>query len=73
MNQREQSEFIEQLSSNIAREIVGLIQSGRIPENWDGIELRWLLAERHKLSASMGNDNKRRKRNFNNTVLVSNL
>lgn len=75
MTRDEQRHFVHELSATIAEEIVKQIDDGKVPSEWNGIELRWLLSERHKQSAAMcsGYDESKRKRKFSNTVLVNNL
>lgn len=66
----EQIEFVDSLLNSVKEDIVKKIKAGKIPDNWDGIELRWYLAERF---ARETYGNKSRKREYNNTVLVNNL
>lgn len=53
MIRSEQIEFVRGLSSTIADKIIEAIQAGKIPEDWDGHELRILLSNQHAQSASM--------------------
>lgn len=76
MTKAEQKTFVRDLSKSVAKSICQQIADGKVPSNWDGHELRALLAYRHGLSASTGQlaDKKsKRYRDFKNTVLVSNL
>lgn len=77
MNKREQKAFVMDLSRNIAREIAQQIDSGKIPPEWDGHELRCLLAKRFIESAEMTIIKRlptmSRAREFRNTVIVNNL
>lgn len=74
MTRDEQRQFVLELSDNIATSILTQIDKGIIPEHWDGIELRALLAYRHDKSSAMGmHGNLRRKRAFNNDVAIYNL
>ena len=72
MNTSEQIEFVKKLSENVVNEILNDIQGGRIPANWDGIELRQLLADRFA-SANFVKMGRGRKREYNNFCLVNNL
>lgn len=72
MTPREQKDFIRQLSETIAADICNQIDDQKIPDDWDGRELRQLLAYRHNQSAHMGR-NARITRRVNNTILVNNL
>lgn len=77
MTKQQQIEFVRELSDSIQKGIVALIESGKIPEQWDGHELRMLLEHRHKQSADMSLIRKeaRRKRaqEFWNTIIIENL
>ena len=46
MTKEDQKGLIEDLSKNIANDIVRLIDAGKIPEEWNGIELRELIFDR---------------------------
>ncbi len=70
-SKQEQINFVNSLCEAIRADIVKSIESGKIPENWDGIEFRWLVEERSK--TNFGNVTKKRKADFNNTVIVNNL
>lgn len=71
MNKNEKIQFVLDLSRTIQRTALDAIIDDKIPEDWDGVELRWYLAELHKRSASFGNTS--RKRKYNNTINTSNL
>ena len=71
MDKQEQIELVTSLANAIAQKIVADIQQGRVPTSWDGIELRQLLADR--AYESTGHLDGKRKREYNNTVLVNNL
>lgn len=77
MTKKGQKKFVRELSKNIADSIVKQINDGKIPDRWDGHELRILLANRHQASASMSkhsqNPRSKAAREFKNTVLVNNL
>ncbi len=73
MDKQTQINFVTQLGGAVLEKIVADIEAGKTPEDWDGIELRWLLAERFGRCVLSGTSNKRRKREYNNTVLVNNL
>lgn len=66
-----QVEFVRQLSQTITDRMVGDIEAGRIPEHWDGKQLRQLFADRAgEQTAKM---ERRDRMEYNNTVLVENL
>jgi hypothetical protein len=72
-----QKRFVRSLSKEIADTICRSIDQGAIPQDWDGHELRALLASRHGESAAMSvikqEPRSRRAREFRNTVIVRNL
>ena len=69
MNREEQKKLVQELATNTAESIVKDIEAGRIPEDWDGLELRQLIAD-HIAWHNMG---RRRRAAYANTVLVNNL
>jgi hypothetical protein len=71
MDTQDKLEFVESIVSRVLAEIQADIQTGKIPESWDGIELRWLLAERMNGITYTGS--KKRKADYNNTVIINNL
>lgn len=76
MNKEEQIEFVIQLTDNVKNEILQKINKNKIPENWDGIELRWLIADKFSDVVFGGFEKKnqrRRAKEFNNYVLINNL
>ena len=72
MNQREKIQFVKDLTDVVIHRILIEIIEEKIPEEWDGIELRWLLAERFNTNWVMP-EAKKRKREFRNTLLIRNL
>lgn len=72
MTEQEQVKFVEELSQNVTREIIKIIEEGKTPETWDGVELRQLLADRFS-QVVWSPMERRRKREYNNTKLVNNL
>lgn len=75
MNSSQKRVFIRDLCRSICREV--LTQVPKMPPEWDGHELRVLLAERFNDSASMSQimraPRSRQARNFRNAVRVNNL
>jgi hypothetical protein len=71
MNSTEQKQFVIELSNNITKKILENINTGKIPEDWDGTELRWLLADKFADAATYKNAG--RKRKYNNTVINEDL
>ena len=72
MDSQEQIQFVTDLTNTVRDKIIKQIEAGNIPESWDGIELRWLLRDKFEAQTSSRAD-KKRKREFNNTVLVVNI
>ena len=72
MNAKEKKEFVTELCNSIAKTINNEIDAGKIPDEWNGIELRWLIQEKGNYVA-FDNGEKKRKKNFKNTVIVNNL
>lgn len=73
MNKAQKKQFVKELTHQVVRNITKAIEGGRIPEDWDGVELRELLYEKflssrynHLLDGSRG-------REYRNTVIVNNL
>ena len=71
MNAKDKKQFVYDLAENFASQVVNRINDGRIPEEWDGHELRQLLAD-------IAADNTYRmspkqRREYNNTKLVNDL
>lgn len=73
MNQDEKIEFVKELSKNVTDDIVSAILHDFVPDDWDGIELRWYLAERFSQVVFKGTGSNARKHRYNNAVLVNNL
>lgn len=71
MTKDEQKEFATQLCASIKDKILDDITAGRVPENWDGHELRALIALRAKAAVYRMDAGHRRA--FNGTVLINNL
>lgn len=71
MDAREKKEFIQDLLRSIEKSLLEDVADGKIPDEWDGIELRRLIADRADASARYLTG--RRLRDYRNTVLVNNL
>lgn len=46
MNRAQQKKFVKDLLKNFAESLIRDINSGKIPETWEGCEFRWLVADR---------------------------
>ena len=73
MERAKQKELVGSLISAIIQEIDADFESGKIPEGWDGVELRWLIAKKFASVVLKGIGSAYRKRGFNNHYLVENL
>lgn len=75
MRKIDQMRFVNDLTQSLKDTIREKIGNGLIPENWDGIELREYLAELADRSRAtyMKSKRERRRRDYDNTVLVNNL
>lgn len=72
MTRNEQAQFTSVLIDRVREEIAEKIESGKIPENWDGIELRRYIARKFE-ECVMGDMPRRRKTAFENDIIVNNL
>ena len=72
MNKEEKRRFVTELCNSVASEMDAAVE--KVPENWDGIELRELLLDmvRERYASGERLSGKRR-REYRNTVLVNNL
>ena len=78
MDREEQKELVSALCNDVRDEIQFKITIGKIPENWDGIELRELVADKFAQDTYFGkrwSNTKRgtRYKDYKNTVLINNL
>jgi len=75
MTSEEQKQFVFKLCTTIARSIVAQIDDGKIPEDWNGIELRWLIAERANDACygDIAGSFRLRRRRYNNILRINSL
>ena len=66
---REQKRFITTLIGNVK----GRILSKKIPKEWDGMELRWYVADHFRQVILEKVGSIKRRRNYLNTMQVNNL
>jgi len=71
MDTKEKKIFIRELTKNVQKEILKNIS--KMPEDWDGVELRWYIAYRFGQVVFGGTSSKQRRKAFCNTILVNNL
>jgi len=70
MTRQEQIEFVRELSNNVANSIIEQIERDRVLADWDGKELRLLLADKHSEWDMATRADKRR---YRNTVAIRGL
>lgn len=72
MTKAQKKTFIRDLTASVRDAALEAVKA--MPEEWDGIELRWYLAYMFQCS-TLGTDRsqKRRKRDYDNEVMVRNL
>jgi hypothetical protein len=73
MTKSEKKVFIRNVCASIRDELISKIDSGAIPEEWDGIELRQLLAEKADGETYPTMLTHKRLKDYKNTVIVNNL
>ncbi len=71
----EQSALVHELIDGIRADLMRDIAAGKLPESWDGIELRQLVADRFAFlcGSEALKRNKSRMKSFRNEVLIRNL
>lgn len=69
MTKTERKKFIREYGKSLTDYVLKRVD--KMPDNWDGIELRWYFAE--VADDSSFNKKSPRRKEYNNTVLVNNL
>jgi hypothetical protein len=72
MTKEAQIEFVNDLIGSVKETVLERIKAGKIPEEWDGYELRQYLADKFTDACYVKMD-RGRKREYTNTVIVNNL
>ena len=69
------AQFVTDLCNAMRDSILKQIEEGKLPENWDGHELRMLIEYKaiENAARSRRYAGKKRVHEFNNTVIVENL
>jgi len=71
-NKAEKKAFIAELIQN--NKAIILSKLDKLPQNWDGIELRWYIAEQFQTVIPNGQNKKsKRYQNYKNNCIVKNL
>lgn len=74
MTKRDQVAFLRNLSAGIVDSMIAKIKAGRVPEDWDGHELRQWVVDYARESAIVSSGLRgKRAREYRNTRLVNNL
>lgn len=73
MTKSEQKKFIKSMLKAISVELCDHVTAGKIPENWDGWELRLLIRDAGLAQAMVREPRSKRERDYKNTVLVNGL
>jgi hypothetical protein len=73
MKKQEQNKLIRELIHNVQDSIIE--ESDKYPELWDGIELRWRIADvfNQVVFSNAGSRKGKRYMDYKNTVIVENL
>jgi hypothetical protein len=73
MTKREQQQFARELCASILSDTLHDIRANRVPETWDGAELRQLLADRFERAVYRRPLMGRRGREYRDNVLTNDL
>jgi hypothetical protein len=71
MNTDEKKVFINELVDRVKSEILAKVD--RMPDNWDGIELRQYISDNFKEAVLVGTMSNGRKRDYQNDTIIHNL
>lgn len=71
MNEEEQIKFVEELINNVKDNITNDLHNHReLVKEWDGIELRWYIAEKFNQCIIKSMGSRSRKIKYNNALLL---
>lgn len=74
MSRDEQYSFIGSVLSGLNLEIFQKIEAGKIPEEWDGHELRQYMVDKlHERFSMGGKMSPKRMKDYENSVMIENL
>jgi len=73
MQKREQRRFIKELCLSIEKIALRKIAEGKIPESWNGIELREYVADLADDCRPGKVMDRHRRKEYNNTININNL
>jgi cellobiose phosphorylase len=69
----DQRRIVHDLLDGVRAKMDELLSTGRVPEEWDGFELRWWLADTFQADTCKRPEDRRRHRTYVNEVIVRNL
>ena len=70
MTKQQQIQYLSALSNSILSDMIKKIEANKVPDNWDGLELRqWL----HDKTISPFPMSKRQRKDYNNILLTTDL
>lgn len=73
MDRREKKKFVRSLSQSVTSMILKYIDAGKVPEEWDGVELRQLMADKFDQCVFKGSLTGRRLKEYKNATIVNGL
>lgn len=68
-----QATFVKDLAGSVVSEMLEQIKAGKVPAEWNGIELRQWFADKFADTRIKGTMDKRRMRDYRNVVITRNL
>lgn len=69
----DKKKLIREIAKQSVETLIRRLDEGKIPEGWDGIEFRWWLAQDIDWGIAGNNGAKRRKKSFENDLLVNGI
>lgn len=73
MQREQQIQIITDLMNGLRDEAIRRVNDGSVPEEWDGAELRQYLADRAADQFPMRTMDRKRMKEYRNTVIINNL
>lgn len=71
MKKTEQKRFVKELIANVQKDLLSMLP--RVPEDWDGHELRQLIADRFAEASFTLKENKSRYKAYRNARMTQNI
>ena len=71
MSRKQQRQFVKELIRNVQADLLSIVD--RVPEEWDGHELRQWIADRFDAASFTLDGMKARKRAYKNAIITLNL